>query len=79
MSQINRGNPLIQLSDKVMNLAMKAYYISDNEKDILKVRQLQDIFLDKFKEMTSPKTIRKLDTEAMRVFLNAKLKEKLKK
>lgn len=79
MSFINRKDPLIQLSDKVMNLAVKAYYKSDNTKDVLKVRQLQDIFLDKLKEMSDPKTIHKLDREAMRLFLNQKIKEKLKK
>ncbi len=79
MSLINTTNPLIQLSDKVMNLAMKAYYISSSEKSILKVRQMQDIFLDKFKEMSDPKTIYKLDTEAMRTFLNDKIKKEAKK
>lgn len=79
MSFINRKDPLIQLSDKVMNLAVRAYYKSDNTKDVLKVRQLQDIFLDKLKEMSDPKTIRKLDQEAMRAFLNEKIKKGLKK
>jgi hypothetical protein len=62
-----------------MNLAVKAYYKSDNTKAVLKVRQAQDIFLDKMIELSDPKTIHKLDREAMRVFLNEKIKRKLKK
>lgn len=63
---------LMKLSDKVMNLAMKAYITSGNQKTVLKVRQSQDIFLDKLKEMTDPKTIARLDQEAMFNFYKAK-------
>lgn len=63
---------LMNLSDKVMNLAMKAYITSGNQKTVLKVRQIQDIFLDKLKEMTDPKTIARLDQEAMFNFYKAR-------
>jgi hypothetical protein len=79
MSNIDRRLPLIQLSDKVMNLAMKAYYISDNTKNVLKIRQMQDVFLDKLKEMSDPKAIHALDVEATRQFLNEKIKKGLTK
>ncbi len=62
--------------DKVMNLAMKAYITSGNQKTVLKVRQIQDIFLDKLKTMTDPKTIADLDREAMRNFYKGKLLKK---
>ena len=63
---------LMNLSDKVMNLAMKAYITSGNQKTVLKVRQIQDIFLDKLKEMTDPKTIARLDQDAMFNFYKAR-------
>ncbi len=63
---------LLKLSDKVMSLAMKAYITSGNQKTVLKVRQIQDIFLDKLKEMTDPKTIARLDQEAMFNFYKAR-------
>ena len=79
MRVIDNSPPLVKLSNKVMNLAVKAYYMSNNQKDILKVRQAQDILLDKLKEMSDPKTIHELDREAMRLFLNEKIKKGLKK
>ena len=62
-----------------MNLAMKAYITSGNQKTVIAVRQTQDIFLDKLAEMTDPKLIAKLDREAMRLYLNEKIKKGLKK
>lgn len=79
MSNIDRRLPLIMLSDKVMNLAMKAYYISGDTKHILKIRQSQDIFLDKLIQMSNPKAIHALDVEATRQFLNEKIKKGLTK
>lgn len=79
MRLISKTDPLIELCDKVMNLAMKAYITSGNQKTVIAVRQTQDIFLDKFKEMTDPKTILRLDNEAMRAFLNKKIKKGLEK
>jgi len=67
---------LLKLSDKVMNLAMKAYITSGNQKTVLKVRQTQDIFLDNLKKMTDPKTIAKLDQEAMFNFYKEKALKK---
>lgn len=67
---------LLKLSDKVMNLAMKAYITSGNQKTVLKVRQMQDIFLDNLKKMTDPKTVAKLDQEAMFNFYKAKALKK---
>lgn len=64
---------LMRLSDKVMNLAMKAYITSGNQKTVLKVRQMQDIFLDNLKKMTDPKTIAELDRQAMKNFYKEKL------
>ena len=63
---------LIKLTDKVMNLAVKAYMMTDNQKQVLKVRQSQDIFLDGLKRDTDPKTITKLLNEAMFNFYKAK-------
>jgi len=76
MKVINRNEPLIQLADKVMNLAVRAYITSGNQKTVLKVRQIQDIFLDNLKKMTDPKTIAELDREAMRNFYKEKLIKK---
>lgn len=76
MKLITRTSHLIQLSDKVMNLAMKAYITSGNQKTVLKVRQMQDIFLDNLKKMTDPKTVAKLDQEAMFNFYKAKALKK---
>jgi hypothetical protein len=59
-----------------MNLAMKAYITSGNQKTVLKVRQMQDIFLDNLKKMTDPKTVAKLDQEAMFNFYKAKALKK---
>lgn len=76
MKLITRTSHLIQLSDKVMNLAMKAYITSGNQKTVIAVRQIQDIFLDKLKKMTSEKTITELLNEAMFNFYKKKaLKE----
>ncbi len=79
MKVIDNSSPLVKLSNKVMNLAMKAYITSGNQKTVIAVRQTQDIFLDKLAEMTDPKLIAKLDREAMRLYLNEKIKKGLKK
>jgi len=69
-------NELIKLTDKVMNLAVKAYMMTDNQKQVIKVRQSQDIFLDWLKKETDPKTITELLNKAMFDFYKAKaLKE----
>ena len=52
---------LIKLSNHVMNLAMKAYITTPNQKQVLKVRQMQDVMLDKIVKLSSPKTIQQLD------------------
>ena len=55
---------------------MKAYITSGNQKTVIAVRQIQDIFLDKLKKMTSEKTITELLNEAMFNFYKKKaLKE----
>lgn len=76
MKIISKSNSLIQLADNVMNLAMKAYITSGNQKTVIAVRQMQDIFLDNLKKDTDPKRINELLNEAMFNFYKKKaLKE----
>ena len=58
-------------------MTTKAYQLCPDQKSVIKLRQAQDKLLDNIIELTDPKTIRKLDNEAIRQFLNKKIKDKL--
>jgi len=59
--------------NRVMHMNTKAYQLCGDQKSVLKLRQNQDKLLDNIIEMTNPKTINKLQNEAMRDYLRKKV------